>query len=1316
MESILANLKAKPQAQKRKEIKIRLVNDPQIKESDENKLAETKDSVGESKENESKTDQPTNEQESTQQEKKDSPKPKLKPQSQSFIVNKAKNYEDLAPEYKSLLQKIKNAKQMSYKEKTDEELLKEKREMEKQKEQEEEAAEEAEEAFDIEQIKQEDKKSKRKTRKKFVDVEMMEANAEEQLEIKKQREERKTKKMKMKVQKDYMENMAQKQKIQQYGENFVTLVETIRKQLPETQVVKMPLNKYYLNNRNAFTKMIDKLFKDNNYDFAKERENVSCVRDDSKPFSLLSHQKIVRDYLNIYSPYRGLLLYHGLGAGKTCSSIGIAEGMQSEYEVIVMTPASLQMNYRMELMKCGNPLFKKNNHWEFISIDLTTEEGKKQADAYSTVLGVALKTIKKYKGVYLTNPEKSPNFHTFKPEEQAILNAQIMEMIEHKYKFLNYNGMRTHNLNEMEERALLKSKNKTNNPFTNKVLIIDEVHNFVSRIVNKLNKKDALAHRLYEHIMRAENCRLVFLSGTPIINYPNEIAVLFNMLRGYINRYMIQLDTSKTKGVMTEKRMIELVKKFSYKNKIIKADKVEYKSGGKLYITCNPYGFSSTFRRTKDGDAYNGVVKIQNRTYRISDIKYIKGLVDYLESPTNKITVMKKPNGKLSLTLAMFKALPDDLDTFRTKFIDSRDNTFNNSNLFRKRILGLTSYFRSAQEKLLPRFNPEEDIHIVNVEMSDHQLGVYESARIAERAEAKRNKKRAKQKGDDIYQATTSTYRIFSRLYCNFVFPETMYRPLPSGDEEIKENMKLEKLNENMVDLITPEEQAKAADGGVELDDEAEIKKETSANITLDYSTRINNAIQRLKTEYVADLRMSNLKKCSPKFLQILKNITNEENIGSHLIYSQFRTLEGIELLKTVLEVNGFERFSIVKNDLGLWELGKMDPEKPKFLLYTGTETAEEKEILRNIFNGNWESAKIMGKIREQLEELDKLRPNYDNKKIKRNMLGELIKIFMITSSGAEGITLKNVRFVHITEPYWHPVRQEQIIGRAVRICSHNELEEELRDVKVFVYLMTFSDKQVYGDPNGEKEEDRKPLISSELRVHDQRKIKSTDPKKHNYVTTDEALYEISSIKENINKEILKLIKESSIDCRIHSRNSESKEKLQCYYYDSVDDKETFTYNANINDDDVDKVAKQNIVKQKIKMQTLSLGGKKYAYIEDPLIIKAKKIKALPKGFFQGELYDASEYMEGITDNLLGYIITEQDKGKLKYKKLGKEKKNKKKFMTKQQLKQYIKDNNIQRPTNKGKKKLVIKDAKVKVKVKSNTKAKQSKQEKPSKK
>ena len=32
-----------------------------------------------------------------------------------------------------------------------------------------------------------------------------------------------------------------------------------------------------------------------------------------------------------------------------------------------MTPASLRMNYIEELKKCGDPLYKRDQHWEFIS-------------------------------------------------------------------------------------------------------------------------------------------------------------------------------------------------------------------------------------------------------------------------------------------------------------------------------------------------------------------------------------------------------------------------------------------------------------------------------------------------------------------------------------------------------------------------------------------------------------------------------------------------------------------------------------------------------------------------------------------------------------------------------------------------------------------------------------------------------------------------------------------------------------------------------------------------------------------------------------
>ena len=113
---------------------------------------------------------------------------------------------------------------------------------------------------------------------------------------------------------------------------------------------------------------------------------------------------------------------------------------------------------------------------------------------------------------------------------------------------------------------------------------------------------------------------------------------------------------------------------------------------------------------------------------------------------------------------------------------------------------------------------------------------------------------------------------------------------------------------------------------------------------------------------------------------------------------------------------------------------------KPKFVLYTGTETPEEKEIIRNIFNGDWEF--IPPSLKSELEAISS-----------NNIFGEIIKLIMITASGAEGISLKNVRYVHLTEPYWHPVRLEQVIGRARRICSHKDLPEDLQTVKVFLYL-----------------------------------------------------------------------------------------------------------------------------------------------------------------------------------------------------------------------------------------------------------------------
>ena len=59
-------------------------------------------------------------------------------------------------------------------------------------------------------------------------------------------------------------------------------------------------------------------------------------------------------------------------------------------------------------------------------------------------------------------------------------------MIQKKYHFISYNGIRQARFNAMIQKS--KETQQTSNPFDNSVIVIDEAHNFVSRIVNKIKK------------------------------------------------------------------------------------------------------------------------------------------------------------------------------------------------------------------------------------------------------------------------------------------------------------------------------------------------------------------------------------------------------------------------------------------------------------------------------------------------------------------------------------------------------------------------------------------------------------------------------------------------------------------------------------------------------------------------------------------------------------------------------------------------------------------------------------------------------------
>jgi len=212
------------------------------------------------------------------------------------------------------------------------------------------------------------------------------------------------------------------------------------------------------------------------------------------------------------------------------------------------------------------------------------------------------------------------------------------------------------------------------------------------------------------------------------------------------------------------------------------------------------------------------------------------------------------------------------------------------------------------------------------------------------------------------------------------------------------------------------------------------------------------------------------LKKYSIKFYKILKKI-NSAN-GPVFIYSNFKKYGGILSFQQVLENNGYKNYL---------EHG----EGPKrFAIWSGDETLNKREEIRNVYN------------------------KYANKN------GSCIKIILGSPAIKEGVSLFRVKQVHIIEPTWNWSRMEQIIGRAVRFCSHRDLPKEDRFVEIYIYVAV-----------------------------------SPDDSKHE-LTSDQHILDVAFQKRELIRDFEHVLKEMAIDCKLfHNANYDSKvdnKELKC--------------------------------------------------------------------------------------------------------------------------------------------------------------------------
>jgi hypothetical protein len=71
-----------------------------------------------------------------------------------------------------------------------------------------------------------------------------------------------------------------------------------------------------------------------------------------------------------------------------------------------------------------------------------------------------------------------------------------------------------------------------------------------------------------------------------------------------------------------------------------------------------------------------------------------------------------------------------------------------------------------------------------------------------------------------------------------------------------------------------------------------------------------------------------------------------------------------------------------------------------------------------------------------------------------RNVNGEKVRIIVTTPRISEGVNFRYVRQVHLLDPWWNMSRIEQVIGRALRTCSHQALPFEEQNCSVYLHVI----------------------------------------------------------------------------------------------------------------------------------------------------------------------------------------------------------------------------------------------------------------------
>ena len=776
------------------------------------------------------------------------------------------------------------------------------------------------------------------------------------------------------------------------------------------------------------------------HDNIKEHADALAKAD----FELQPHQAFVKNFLSFQTPYSSLLLYHGLGSGKTCSAIGVCEEMRDYMKqmgttkrIIIVASENVQDNFKLQLFDerklklvdglwniracTGNKLLKEINpmNMKGMTKDKVVSQIKNIINTYYIFLGYVQ---------FANYIIKTMNYNEEIEKQKYKKDEQRKKGDKSKINMLKDLKI------ELNSRIIRRLRNE----FDNRLIVIDEVHN-IRKTDDNENKKVAINLELL--VKSALNMRFLLLSATPMYNSYKEMIWLLNLMNTNDRRGRIEVrDIFKKTGDFKDGGEELLTRKSTGYISFVRGEN-PYTFPYRVYP--NEFSKDNTFPAIKYPSYQMNLKKIKHEDKkRVLSLYLTKigecGNCGKCQYCAYKYIIYNLRNKKFSITTktGIVRDMPnfENMESFGYTLLQTPLESL----IISYPIQGLKSAIDEIpQESLSEDFSQSFSELKENENEEDEAPGPIEG-------EAKTPSVK-----------TSFSERKDSEEPQEIIIQPKIKKPLiieDSSSSNKSETKDKPIFNLTQVPTSTNENSAKGGKGP-SIDPHqltGKIGLERMMNYVDEKSPPVKGDFEYKKStldNYGKIFSREQIGNYSSKIKSILDNIVNEETSkvsdGVILIYSQYID-SGLIPMALALEEMGFTRYG-----QGVKPLFKNKPSEVVDVITMKPPTDKKKFMPARY-------AMITGETR--------LSPNNDFE-VKGltgedNKDGHKIKVVLISKAGSEGIDLKFIRQVHILEPWYNMNRIEQIIGRAVRNFSHKDLPFEKRNVEIFMYGTILGDNK----------------------------------------------------------------------------------------------------------------------------------------------------------------------------------------------------------------------------------------------------------------